>query len=145
MDIRFCVRYPYIFYSILVFSLSFGIHYTSSRETEDYKGFVGEPIILKKGWAGGVCHLIFLFSYFLCSESLSIFYSSLQLWYSLQHLINCYLDCYIRLLIGRPDRLDKVNIIFKIVLFFVKTLSLLSKWRSLCLGVVLYLIRVKAL
>ena len=49
MDIRSCVKYPYIFYGILVDILYFGTHHIGGGEAGDGESSFRELIITKGG------------------------------------------------------------------------------------------------
>ena len=49
MDVRSYIKYPYIFYNILVFFLNFGVYHTNNRETGDNKNSVKKPVIFRGG------------------------------------------------------------------------------------------------
>ena len=127
MGVKSYIKHLYIFYGILVNIFYFGTHHTGGGEARDGKGFFKKPVILRERWVGSICRLIFSLFYFFYFESLNMFYNFFKLWYSLQRLVNCCLNRYIRSLIGRPDRLNKINIVFKIMPFLAEALSLLFK------------------
>ena len=49
MDIKSYIKYLYIFYYILVFSLGLRAHHINNKKIGDCEGFIKKPIIFRGG------------------------------------------------------------------------------------------------